>query len=193
NTPRTPYSTATHFGGVTDSGEEDDEKVKEETYSGEEDDEKVKEETCLIYLVLLLYEATRPDEWINDSGCSNHITGNRKRFSTYKAYNEGLWYPKGTGIETIVYVDSDHAGDYVDKKSTSGICTFLECCLTYWFAEKQTDLAISTIEAKYVSVRKACQQELWMKQALIDYDIRLDDIPNMCNNKSVIDLSKNMV
>ncbi|GJY56189.1 retrotransposon protein, putative, ty1-copia subclass [Tanacetum coccineum] len=29
----------------------------------------------------------------------------------------GLWYPKGTGIETIVYADSDHAGDYVDQKS----------------------------------------------------------------------------
>ncbi|GJV00059.1 retrovirus-related pol polyprotein from transposon TNT 1-94 [Tanacetum coccineum] len=31
----------------------------------------------------------------------------------------GLWYPKGTGIETVVYADSDHAGDYVDRKSTS--------------------------------------------------------------------------
>ncbi|GJW94614.1 retrovirus-related pol polyprotein from transposon TNT 1-94 [Tanacetum coccineum] len=35
----------------------------------------------------------------------------------------GLWYPKGTGIETIVYADSDHVEDYVDRKSTSGICT----------------------------------------------------------------------
>ncbi|GKB69014.1 hypothetical protein Tco_0930426 [Tanacetum coccineum] len=33
----------------------------------------------------------------------------------------GLWYPKGTGIETIVYADSDHAGDYDDRKSTSGV------------------------------------------------------------------------
>ncbi|GJT66419.1 pentatricopeptide repeat-containing protein [Tanacetum coccineum] len=32
----------------------------------------------------------------------------------------GLWYSKGTGIETVVYSDSDHAGDYVDQKSTSG-------------------------------------------------------------------------
>ncbi|GJY30923.1 retrovirus-related pol polyprotein from transposon TNT 1-94 [Tanacetum coccineum] len=35
----------------------------------------------------------------------------------------GLWYPKGTGIETVVYADSDHAGDYVDRKSTSGEMT----------------------------------------------------------------------
>nr|GEW92593.1 copia protein [Tanacetum cinerariifolium] len=33
----------------------------------------------------------------------------------------GLWYPKGTRVETIVYSDSDHAGDYVDRKSTSGV------------------------------------------------------------------------
>ncbi|GKG27787.1 alpha/beta hydrolases superfamily protein, partial [Tanacetum coccineum] len=29
-----------------------------------------------------------PDEWIKDSGCSKHMTGNRK-FSSYKAYNGG--------------------------------------------------------------------------------------------------------
>ncbi|GKC89725.1 copia protein, partial [Tanacetum coccineum] len=30
-----------------------------------------------------------PDEWIKDSRCSKHMTGNRKLFSTYKAYNGG--------------------------------------------------------------------------------------------------------
>ncbi|GJT03578.1 copia protein [Tanacetum coccineum] len=43
--------------------------------------------------------------------------------------------------------------------------------------EKQTALAISTTEAEYVSTEKACQQALWMKQALVDYGVRLDDIP----------------
>ncbi|GJV43520.1 hypothetical protein Tco_1428056 [Tanacetum coccineum] len=30
-----------------------------------------------------------PDEWIKDSGCSKHLTGNRKLLSSYKAYNRG--------------------------------------------------------------------------------------------------------
>ncbi|GJT50992.1 retrovirus-related pol polyprotein from transposon TNT 1-94 [Tanacetum coccineum] len=30
-----------------------------------------------------------PDEWIKDSRCSKHMMGNRKLFSTYKAYNGG--------------------------------------------------------------------------------------------------------
>nr|GEY48940.1 hypothetical protein [Tanacetum cinerariifolium] len=38
-------------------------------------------------------------------------------------------------------------------------------------------------KAEYVSAEKACQQALWMKQALIDYDIRPDDVSIMFNNK----------
>ncbi|GJV85378.1 hypothetical protein Tco_1525276 [Tanacetum coccineum] len=83
--------------------------------------------------------------------------------------------------------------DYVDRKSTSGVCTFMGCCLTSWFSKKQTALAISTTEAEYVSAGKACQQALWMKQVLMDYDIKLDDIPVLCDNKGAIDLSKNLV
>nr|GEV04119.1 copia protein [Tanacetum cinerariifolium] len=104
----------------------------------------------------------------------------------------GLWYPKGTIIETIIYADSDHAEDYVDHKSTSGVCTFMGCCLTSWFAKKQRALAIFTTEAEYVSAGKACQHALWMKQALIDYGIRLNDVPVMCDNKSAIYLSIKM-
>lgn len=49
------------------------------------------------------------------------------------------------------------------------------------------------IEAEYVSVGKAFQQALWMKQALSDYDIRLKDVPIMWDNKGAIDVSKNHV
>ncbi|GJY37423.1 retrovirus-related pol polyprotein from transposon TNT 1-94 [Tanacetum coccineum] len=151
----------------------------------------------------LLYVTTsRPDIMFSVCLCArfqeapktSHFKAVKRIFRYIKGtMHLGLWYPKGTGIETIVYADSNHAGDYVDRKSTSGICEFTGCCLTSWFLKKQTALAISTTEAKYVSARKACQQELWMKQALIDYDIRLKDVPIMCENKGVIDLSKNPV
>ncbi|GJW16037.1 hypothetical protein Tco_0020170 [Tanacetum coccineum] len=62
------------------------------------------------------------------------------------------------------------------------------CFLTSWSSKKQTTQAISTTEAKYVSAGKACQQALWMKQALVDYDIKLDDIPVLCDKKGSIDL-----
>ncbi|GKC02755.1 hypothetical protein Tco_0994365 [Tanacetum coccineum] len=119
-----------------------------------------------------------------------YLTASRPDIMFKGTTHLGLWYPKGSGIETIVYADLDHAGDYIDRKSTSGVCTFMGCCLTSWFSKKHTALAISTTEAEYVSARKACQQALWMKQALVDYGVRLDDIPIMCDNKGAIDLSK---
>ncbi|GJX69566.1 hypothetical protein Tco_0305293 [Tanacetum coccineum] len=89
--------------------------------------------------------------------------------------NLGLWYPKGIRIETIVYADSDHAGDYVDHKSASGVYSFMGCCLTSWFAKKQMTLSISTTKAEYVSAGKACQQAkgvfkqaLWMRSSSHD-------------------------
>ncbi|GKD90061.1 retrovirus-related pol polyprotein from transposon TNT 1-94 [Tanacetum coccineum] len=57
-----------------------------------EDDEKVKDETCLVAHAsseICLGVDLEPDEWIKDSGCSKHMTGNQKLFSTYKAYNGG--------------------------------------------------------------------------------------------------------
>nr|GEV50492.1 retrovirus-related Pol polyprotein from transposon TNT 1-94 [Tanacetum cinerariifolium] len=58
--------------------------------SGEEYDEKVKDKTRLVAHAssdICLGVDLKPDEWIKDNGCSKHMTGNRKLFSTYKAYN----------------------------------------------------------------------------------------------------------
>ncbi|GJY33210.1 retrovirus-related pol polyprotein from transposon TNT 1-94 [Tanacetum coccineum] len=60
--------------------------------SGEDDDEKVKDETCLVAHAsseICLGVDLEPNEWIKDSGCSKYMTGNQKLFSTYKAYNGG--------------------------------------------------------------------------------------------------------
>ena len=151
---------------------------------------------------LLYLTASRPDIMFSVCLCARfqedpktiHLEAVKRIFRYIKGTTHlGLWYPKGTGLDTIVYADSDHAGDYVDRKSTSGTCTFVGHCLTSWFSKKQTSLAISTTEAEYVSAGKACQQALWMKQALVDYGIQLNEITIFCDNKGAIDLSKNPV
>nr|GEX58770.1 uncharacterized mitochondrial protein AtMg00810-like [Tanacetum cinerariifolium] len=118
---------------------------------------------------LLYLTASRPDIMFSVCLCArfqedpktSHLEAVKRIFLYIKGtMHLGLWFPKQTSIKTVVYADSDHAGDYVDRKSTSGICTFVGCCLTSWFSKKQTALAISTTEAEYVSARKACQQAL---------------------------------
>nr|GEU55117.1 alpha/beta hydrolases superfamily protein [Tanacetum cinerariifolium] len=60
--------------------------------SGEDEEEKTKDETCLVAQAsnkICLGINLEPDEWIKDSECSKHIMGNRKLFFIYKAYNGG--------------------------------------------------------------------------------------------------------
>ncbi|GJX51340.1 hypothetical protein Tco_0278185 [Tanacetum coccineum] len=125
---------------------------------------------------LLYFTVSRPDIMFSVYLCahfqedpkSSHLETIKRIFRYIKGTTHlGLRYPKGTGVETIVYPDSDHARDYVDRKSTSGVCTFMGCCLSSWFSKKQTALTIYTMEAtiytteaEYVSVGKACQQAL---------------------------------
>ncbi|GJS40796.1 retrovirus-related pol polyprotein from transposon TNT 1-94 [Tanacetum coccineum] len=130
--PRDKNQRAFVGGSWSDSGEEDDEKIQDDTClvaqapneessneecltlgsedeeyamavrdfkrigrfsdSGKEDDEMPKDKTCLVAKAsnkIRLGVDMEPDEWIKDSGYSKHMTGNRKIFSTYKAYNGG--------------------------------------------------------------------------------------------------------
>nr|GEW17440.1 hypothetical protein [Tanacetum cinerariifolium] len=58
---------------------------------------------------------------------TSHLEAVKRIFLYIKGTTHlGLWYPKGTGIETVVYADSDHAGDYVDRKSTSELAQILD-------------------------------------------------------------------
>nr|GEU69679.1 zf-CCHC domain-containing protein/DUF4219 domain-containing protein/UBN2 domain-containing protein [Tanacetum cinerariifolium] len=62
------------------------------SWSDSENDaeDKTNNETCLMDQSsneVCLRTCLEPDEWIKDSGCSRHMTGNKSLFSTYKKYD----------------------------------------------------------------------------------------------------------
>nr|GEZ33012.1 retrovirus-related Pol polyprotein from transposon TNT 1-94 [Tanacetum cinerariifolium]GEZ46657.1 retrovirus-related Pol polyprotein from transposon TNT 1-94 [Tanacetum cinerariifolium] len=60
--------------------------------TGEDEEENNKDETCLVAQSsneICLGINLDLDEWIKDNGCSKHMTGNQRLFSTYQAYNGG--------------------------------------------------------------------------------------------------------
>ncbi|GJU63556.1 retrovirus-related pol polyprotein from transposon TNT 1-94 [Tanacetum coccineum] len=84
--------------------------------------------------ILLYLTASRPNIMFSVCLCArfqeapktSHLEAVKRIFRYIKGtMHLGLWYPKGTGIEIVVYADSDHARDYVDRKSTCSICTFV--------------------------------------------------------------------
>jgi hypothetical protein len=54
-------------------------------------------------------------------------------------------------------------------------------------------VALSIAEAEYISAGSCCAQLLWMKQTLLDYGVKLKEIPLLCDNESAIKIANNPV
>nr|GEU44848.1 integrase, catalytic region, zinc finger, CCHC-type, peptidase aspartic, catalytic [Tanacetum cinerariifolium] len=109
------------------------------------------------------------------------------------SYNMGLWYLKDSGFKLIAYSDADHAGYKDDCKSTSRGLQFLGRKLMSWSSKKQDCIAMSTLEAKYVSLSACCAQVIWMCTQLLDYGYKNNRNLMYCDSKSAIAISCNPV
>jgi hypothetical protein len=151
---------------------------------------------------LLYLCASRPDIMLSVCMCARFQANPKechlmavKRIFRYLVHtpNLGLWYPKGSTFDLLVYSNSDYAGCKVDRKSTTGTCQFFGRSLVSWSSKKQNSVALSTAEAEYVAAGSCCAKLLWMKQTLSDYGCKFSKIPLLCDNESAIKLTNNPV
>nr|GEX67391.1 hypothetical protein [Tanacetum cinerariifolium] len=123
----------------------------------------------LIYVTL-----SRPDIMFATCMCARYQANpNEHRVSAVKrifrylkgTINLGIWYPKDSGFDLTAYLDADHAGCHLDRKT----------------------------ESEYVTVSSCCAQVLWMRTQLTDYGLFYDKVPIYCDSKSAITISCNLV
>nr|GEZ60971.1 uncharacterized mitochondrial protein AtMg00810-like [Tanacetum cinerariifolium] len=81
----------------------------------------------------------------------------------------GLWYPKDSPFNLVAYSNSDYVRASLDRKSTTGGCQFLGCRFISWQCKKQTVIATSSTEAKYIAAVSCCAQVLGIQNQLLDY------------------------
>nr|GEZ90336.1 hypothetical protein [Tanacetum cinerariifolium] len=66
--------------------------------------------------------------------------------------------PKLSHLHDVKRIFSDYAGAYLDGESTTGGCQFLGRRFISWQCKKQTIVATSTTEAKYVATANYCKK-----------------------------------
>ena len=54
-----------------------------------------------------------------------------------------------------VFIDADHAGDTVSRRSRTGFVVFLNGAPIYWMSKKQTSIEISTFGSEFVAMKQA--------------------------------------
>ncbi|WVZ58723.1 LOW QUALITY PROTEIN: hypothetical protein U9M48_008963 [Paspalum notatum var. saurae] len=91
------------------------------------------------------------------------------------------------------FLDADHAGCRIDRKSTSGTCQLLGTFLVSWSSRKQASVSLSTTEAEYIAAASCCSQLLWMKATISDFGLRFGKIPLLVDSTSAISVAKNSV
>ncbi|GKE37859.1 putative ribonuclease H-like domain-containing protein [Tanacetum coccineum] len=84
-------------------------------------------------------------------------------------------------------------GASLDRKSATGGCQFLGCRLISRQCKKQTVVANSTTEAKYVAALSCCGQVLWIQNQLLDYGYNFMHTKIYIDNGSTICIVNNPV
>nr|GEW89504.1 putative reverse transcriptase, RNA-dependent DNA polymerase [Tanacetum cinerariifolium] len=107
--------------------------------------------------------------------------------------NRGLWYLKDSSIALTAFTDVDHAVCQDTRRRTSGSLQFLRDRLISWSSKRKKSAAISSTEAKYITLFDCCAQILWVRSQLTDYGLGFNKIPMYCDNKSAIALCCNNV
>ena len=61
--------------------------------------------------------------------------------------------PQGKGMTMSAYVDADHAGDSVTRRSRTRFLIYLNSALMYWHSKEQTSVETSTFGSKFIVMK----------------------------------------
>ena len=152
----------------------------------------------LIYLTI-----TRPDICFAVNQVSQHMQAPKvhhwKMVDRILRYlsgttGQGVWMGCNGSTEVVGYCDADWAGDRVDRRSTTGYCTFIGGNLVTWKSKKQKVISCSSAEAEYRAMLKLTNELVWIKGILKHLEIEQATPMTMhCDNQAAIHIASNSV
>ncbi|KAL0745858.1 hypothetical protein Bca101_101627 [Brassica carinata] len=152
----------------------------------------------LIYLTI-----TRPDICFAVNQVSQHMQAPKvhhwKMVDRILKYlrgtpGQGVWMGCNGSTEVVGYCDADWAGDRVDRRSTTGYCTFIGVNLVTWKSKKQKVISCSSAEAEYRAMLKLTNELVWIKGILKHLEIEQSTPMTMhCDNQAAIHIASNSV
>lgn len=102
-----------------------------------------------------------------------------------KPYN--MPEPRGNAVDITAWVDADHAGNRVTRRSHTGIIIFVNMAPIVWYSKRQNTVETSTFGSEFIAL-KICVELI---ESLV-YKLRMFGIPIegearvLCDNESVV-------
>jgi hypothetical protein len=103
----------------------------------------------------------------------------------------GLIYSRDKPLTPFGYFDSDYAACIDTRRSTSGQVFVMAGAPVCWASKRQATVALSTVEAEYISLTRAAQQLKWMYSWMAEVGMK-QELPGVLygDNRGAVDLTK---
>jgi hypothetical protein len=101
--------------------------------------------------------------------------------------------PLGKPVNITCFVDADHAGEKVTRRSQTGFIIYLNNAPIDWFSKKQNTVESSTFGSEFVAMRIATERLRALRYKLRMFGIPIDGPASMlCDNESVVGSASKM-
>nr|XP_017191703.2 uncharacterized protein LOC108174764 [Malus domestica] len=105
---------------------------------------------------------------------------------------EGITMHNNQSTVISGYTYADWAGNAIDKKSTTGYCTFIGGNLVTWKSKKQQVIAHSSAKAEYRAMVTTACELIWLKGLLSDLGFSSSTpMSLMCDNQAAMHIAAN--
>eukprot|EP00978_Attheya_sp_CCMP212_P009366 scaffold22126_cov59-Attheya_sp.AAC.1 len=94
--------------------------------------------------------------------------------------------PRGNEVTINCFVDADHAGNPVARRSHTGILIFLNRAPISWFSKKQNTVESSTFGSEFVAMKTAAEQIMALHYKLRMFGIPIDGPANVFRDNKVV-------
>jgi hypothetical protein len=95
--------------------------------------------------------------------------------------------PLGNLVRITVYVDADHTGNAMTRRSQTGFIIFVNSAPIIWYSKKQNTIESSTFGAEFVALRVCTEALIALWYKLRSFSIRIDGPADVyCDNGSVV-------
>jgi hypothetical protein len=95
--------------------------------------------------------------------------------------------PLGRAVDITCFVDADHAGNVITRRSHTGILIFVQNAPILWFSKKQNTVESSSFGSEFVALRAARDMIVALR-----YKLRMFGVPVvgpasiLCDNQGVV-------
>ena len=94
--------------------------------------------------------------------------------------------PRGNAMQVNCFVDSDHAGDRLTRRSQTGIILYCNSAPIVWYSKRQNTVECSTFGSEFVALRVASELIISLRYKLRMFGIPISGPANVfCDNESV--------